>query len=75
MVLDTFAETKGTRRAGTKPGFNKNRSLLFLVAKYIVSRKEKTLPPLTPPYKGGGEERQFEIKAGVLQDKAPKVEA
>jgi hypothetical protein len=35
----------------------------------------RNLPPLIPPYKGGGEERQFFIKAEVLQDKASKVEA
>jgi len=46
-----------------------------LEAKCIVCREENTLPPLTPPYKGGGEERQFFIKAEVLQDKASKVEA
>ena len=61
--------------AGFRPRINKIKTILYSEMKLKKIEKGKTLPPLTPPYKGGGEERQFEIKAGVLQDKASKVEA
>jgi len=49
MVLDTFAETKVSRRAGAKPGINKNQTTLYSEMKLKKIEKGKALPPLTPP--------------------------
>ncbi len=86
MVLDTFAETKVSRRAGAKPGIKINpKTILYLDRKFVGSERGDSNSPYPllrqeasahkPPYKRGGEERQFFIKAEVLQDKASKVEA
>ncbi len=60
---------------GFAPAINKIKNHMNLKRLFFGESDGRTLPPLTPPYKRGDKERQFFIKAEVLQDKASKVEA
>jgi len=60
---------------GFAPAINKIKNHMNLKRLFFGERDGRNLPPLTPPYKGGGEEMEFFIKVEVLQDKASKVEA
>ena len=60
---------------GFAPAINKIKNHMNLKMLFFGERDGRNLPPLTPPYTEGGEEWQILIKAEVLQDKAPKLEA